>query len=439
MWAIASAGQLLICLVLAQVAARIPLSGMEYQWVSRLVNPQVGWGFGWLIFVWLAIGVAAVDYALAGQALMPLLGITPSVGTTQLITIGILAIQALVIVWSARLVALINGTAVGTELGGLALLALILLGVILFGHHHSWSYLTSRGAIPKHGYWAINGGFMLCLLAAVYTITGFEQGFAVSEETENPTRVVPTAMIRAVVISGVGGMLFLIVATVAIPNLQATSAAASPLAYIMQSQIGSGFEKVFLAFVCISIFACGLCVMMAVSRVVFAMSRDCRFPGYQLFRVVPSATHTPVYATVLIGVVGAAVTLVFSTNTLTNLFTATAILPSIIYFLFLLLYLGIRRRLPPPAPGVFSLGRKEGVIIAGSLLWLVITLTALLFPSVFWAPVKLVGVMVAIGAVFFVIGWLTNRDAFLKEPGAATIDEALARRARRHRLDARTL
>src|SRR5207342_3427086 len=72
LWVIAAVGQLLVALVIAQFAARIPLSGSSYQWASRLANPKVGWGFGWLTFCYLVIGVVAVDNALASDAFMPL-------------------------------------------------------------------------------------------------------------------------------------------------------------------------------------------------------------------------------------------------------------------------------------------------------------------------------------------------------------------------------
>ncbi|WP_420717087.1 amino acid permease [Streptomyces sp. H27-G5] len=50
LWLIAAVGQTLVALVVAQFAARIPLSGSSYQWASRLGNPRVGWWFGWLTF-----------------------------------------------------------------------------------------------------------------------------------------------------------------------------------------------------------------------------------------------------------------------------------------------------------------------------------------------------------------------------------------------------
>src|ERR1700754_3057607 len=77
LWPIVAVGQTLIALVIAQFAARIPLSGSAYPWAPRLANPKIGWLFGWLSFCYLAAGVVTVDDAMARTALMPLFGMQP--------------------------------------------------------------------------------------------------------------------------------------------------------------------------------------------------------------------------------------------------------------------------------------------------------------------------------------------------------------------------
>jgi amino acid transporter len=93
LWPIALGGQLLIALVYAQFAARIPLTGSSYQWGSRLASPKVGWVYGWLYVCGAAITVAAIDSSLADTAFMPLFGIAPNDGTARLITLTALAVQ----------------------------------------------------------------------------------------------------------------------------------------------------------------------------------------------------------------------------------------------------------------------------------------------------------------------------------------------------------
>jgi amino acid transporter len=401
LWLVAGIGQILVALIFMQFAARIPIAGYSYQWASRLTNPRVGWGFGWLSYAFLAVVVVAVDYGFATQAFMPLFGISPTTGHAQLVTILTLVAQAALIVLSTRATALINGSAVGAEIIGMLGLTVVLLIAVAITGDGSVSNLTSSGTIDDgSGYWAYNGPFMLAILIGAYTIVGFEAAANLAEETEEPTRVVPMAMLRAVVVSVVVGLVFLIALTIAMSDVKGTTASAAPVSAIMDARLGGTFKDLFLVFVNVAIFANGLIIMMSGSRLVFAMSRDKRFPGYQLFgRVLPS-TATPAWAVGLILAGGVVFTLVFSTDTLVKLFTAGSILPALIYLATVLLYLRVRGRLAR-IPSSFRLGRWEPVVVAGALLWLVFELTVLVFPSQFWDAVKLVAVLIAIGAVTF--------------------------------------
>ena len=49
-WLLVGAGQLLVALVFAEMAGRIPLTGALYNWNTRLTNPTVGWFTAWLLF-----------------------------------------------------------------------------------------------------------------------------------------------------------------------------------------------------------------------------------------------------------------------------------------------------------------------------------------------------------------------------------------------------
>src|SRR3954453_24089745 len=116
LWVIVAVGQTLVALVIAQFAARISLAGSSYQWASRLANPRVGWGFGWLSFCYIAIAVVAVDNALASMAFMPLVGIESNEEVARVITIIVLLIQAVLAIASTRIVGMLTVCAVGVEL-----------------------------------------------------------------------------------------------------------------------------------------------------------------------------------------------------------------------------------------------------------------------------------------------------------------------------------
>lgn len=64
----------------------------------------------------------------------------------------------------------------------------------------------------------------------------------------------------------------------------------------LKRTLGS-FQVFAIAF---AFFGAGMVVMAACSRIVFARSRDARFPAHGLMRRVSPRTHTPVPATVLI-------------------------------------------------------------------------------------------------------------------------------------------
>src|SRR5690349_9279775 len=126
LWIIVAVGETLVARVIAQFTARISLAGSSYQWASRLANPKIGWGFGWLSFCYLAISVVAVDNALASTAFMPLVGLEFNEEVARAITVVVLLIQAVLAIASTRIVAWLNASAVGVELAIIGVLVIAL-------------------------------------------------------------------------------------------------------------------------------------------------------------------------------------------------------------------------------------------------------------------------------------------------------------------------
>jgi hypothetical protein len=141
-------------------------------------------------------------------------------------------------------------------------------------------------------------------------------------------------------------MAFLIALVYAIDSISAVSNSAAPVALIVQDVLGGFVQKIFLIFVCVSIFACGMVIMVTNGRLIWSISRDRRLPGYQLWRQVPRATGGPTWATILAAVLGAAITLVLRTHTsaLVTLFTASTIMPALLYASTVLMYIFTARR-----------------------------------------------------------------------------------------------
>ncbi|MEY2248583.1 APC family permease [Streptomyces sp. BF23-18] len=417
LWLIAAVGQVLVALVVAQLAARIPLSGSSYQWASRLTNPKIGWGFGWLAFCYLAIGVVAVDNALASQAFMPLAGIEPDEGTARLITVVVLLLQALLAVASTRLVSLINTAAVGIELALVVVVAIALTIAVAVTGDGAAGNLVSRGVTDNApDYFAVGGGLMLAMIMGLATLVGFDAAANLAEEAKDPHRSVPRAIVGSVVAAGLLGMLFLIALTVAIDDIPRVSASGSPVAAIMRDQLGPVMEKTLLVAITFAFFGAGMVVMVACSRMIFAMSRDSRFPAHRLMRRVNPRTRTPIPATVLIFALGVLLMVALPGAALLELITASTILPAITYGSTVVLYLAVRKRLDR-RKGAFDLGRFELPVAICALVWTLVALFVLVAPREALVSVVIVAGLLAAGGLFLLFMLKFDREALETEPG----------------------
>jgi amino acid transporter len=415
LWVLAAVGQALVALVYAQFAARIPLSGSSYQWASRLANPKIGLGFGWLTVCYLAIAVVAVDNALANTAIIPLFGVQPAERTGRLITIVVLLLQVVFVAVSTRLASMINSSAVAIELGLIAVLSIALIVAVAVKGSGSMANLVSRGVTARSSdYFAIGGGLMDAMIMGLATLVGFDSAANLAEEAKDPYRSVPRAIVGSVIAAGVLGLVFLIALTTAIRSIPRITESDSPVAAIIRDQFGTVTEKIFLVGITLAFFGAGIAVMTACSRLVFAMSRDSRFPAHRLMRRVSPHTHTPIPAVLLIFVVGVALMAALPGAALLKLIVASTILPAIIYGSTIVLYLVVRKRLDHKE-GAFNLGRFELPVAISALVWVACALFVLTVPAEALVPdLIVVGLLIA-GGLFFLGLLMFHREALENE------------------------
>jgi amino acid transporter len=414
-WPLVIVGQLFVSLVFAALASRIPLAGYSYQWTSRLANPKIGWLIGWISFIFLIVDVVAVDYAVASTVLPSLFRYTESSQNAWLATAIVVFVQMLLIIFSTRWSTRVNNAAVGTEIVGIVGLTLLLVIVGAVRGLLQPSHLFSTGNAPSPwftlGTLTSSGPLMLAFLLGAFTIVGFEAAANLAEETQDAHRAVPTAIWFSVFLSGVVGFAFLIALNLASQNIAALTSSATPVADIVTQMLSTVVGDIFLVFVTFSIFACGLVIFITVSRLTWAMSRDERFPGYQLFRQVNKQTGTPVASTLACGILIEVVLACFAllgilvpgqSSTLSYLFSAATLLPAIIYLATVVLYIYARPKLPETHG--FSLGVFEWPIIILSIIWLLFELAIFRDATLFAAPWIYSLVMFGIGLIYFV--WL---------------------------------
>ncbi|MPV49699.1 amino acid permease [Pseudactinotalea sp. HY160] len=438
-WPIVVVGQLAVALIFGSLAARVPVTGYAYQWVSRLANPVLGWIMGWVSFMFLGVVVVAVDYTIASAILPVLFGYVGTATNAWAITAVVIMLQALLVALSTHATQKVNNTAVTIQLTGMILLVVLLFAVGIATGQFDVANLFTKADIPAESYFGLGSltqvsPWALGFLIGAFTIVGFESAANLAEETRDPARVVPRAMWQAVLTLGIIGFLFIVAVTGLAGDPVGLAQSATPVADIIQGVLGSFVGKALLVLVVISIFSCGLVITLSGSRLVWAMSRDERFPGWKAWRKINPNRGTPMNATFFMFAIGQIVLGVFSfrTDALFALFSAATLLPACIYAGTVLLYIVKRKQLPPTRG--FSLGRWEIPVLVVAVVWLVWEL-AIFRDESFRASWAYVFVMLAIGAVYFSFLLKKKGVEGLTMPDMASIDstlDELPQESRRH-------
>ena len=393
-WPITIIGQLLVALVFAELVGIIPISGYSYQWLKRLSTPFVSWMTGWISFCFLILVIPTVDWGFA-LVFAGLFNIAASDLTLKIIVMSIIVLQVTLNIIGVKITTLINNGAVWTEIIGAVGLAIILF-IVAFLHDADPSILLSTGNAAKGTSYI--APFLLTMLMGSYTIVGFEAAANLSEETVNASKTIPKTIISSVALSGIFGMFFLIAATWAIPNLNDVLNSDNPLPYIIVTNLGGVFGKLFLVIVSVSIFACGLVITTSAGRLIYAMSRDNAFIFSQSFKKVSSKTKVPTAALFLILILCLIST--YFAESLIDLVAATAVLPALIYLATIIAY-GLTRKNVKFRSGSFTLGKFSKPVFTFAILWLILEIGILTIPKDFHTETIISSFMLIIGVIFY--------------------------------------
>ena len=400
-WAITVVGQLLVALIFAELAGIIPVSGYSYQWMKRLSTPFVSWITGWISFCFLILVIPAVDWGLA-PVLAGLLNIPISDQNIMLIVMGTILVQVILNIIGVKIATIINNGAVFTETIGMIGLTLFLF-IAAFNSDADPAILLSTGnAATGTSYIA---PFIMTMLMGAFTLVGFEASANLSEETVNASKTVPKAIIAAVAVSGAFGMLFLIAATIAIPNLEDVLTSNNPLPYIVETTLGGVLGKSFLVLVAVSIFACGLVITTSAGRLIFAMSRDNAFFFSSYFKKISPRSNSPIAATLLILILCLIST--YFAESLTLLVGATAVLPALIYLLTIVSYGRVRKNVDF-SKSSFTLGKFSKPVFSLAVIWLILEIGILTIPQDFHNVTIVSGLLVLVGIIFYFLFFRTK-------------------------------
>jgi amino acid transporter len=140
-------------------------------------------------------------------------------------------------------------------------------------------------------------------LTASYVLYGFDTAGTLAEETHDPRKKAPRAILQALLAAGFAGLLVLLFALMAAPDLGAPDLGniRGGLPMLVKSVLGETTGRLFLCIVIFAIVVCTLAVQSGTVRLMFAMGRDGCLPFSKSLSQVSSKTHTPVLATLICG------------------------------------------------------------------------------------------------------------------------------------------
>ena len=373
-WPIVVVGQLLVGLNFAEVSSHFPVAGSVYQWSKYLSNHTYSWFTGWIYLFAGVLTVAAV-VATVPLVLIPLLNsmfqlsIGTDFATERNIAALVLLSTTLLSIFGVRIVQIVNNTGVVFEILGMVVFALILL---LFYHHQSVSVLFD-GTYLSAGPTAA-GTFLGAMFMSLFVIYGFDTASTLAEETKNPRREAPRAVIAAIIGAAIIGAIFLFATVLAVPGSMGKFVSdigagkdPFPLVTIIQSNFPGWASNLYLLVVFAAIYVCCLAIQTSTIRLAFGMARDGKLPLGRVWNNVQPALHTPVGTCIVVGVL-AGLPLLYYTGAALIAIGATGMI-YLSYILGNLAILFARFRGWPKESAPFKLGQWGTIVNILALVW----------------------------------------------------------------------
>jgi urea carboxylase system permease len=428
-WPVVVFGQILVALCFMELAAQYPIAGSVYQWSKQLSTGFTSWMTGWIYIVGAIVTIAAV--AVDWQVVLPqvttglqFFGGAADAGTTltkhgaqnALLLGGILVcITTIINMLGVKLMSRINNVGVACELVGSTILVILLL----FNAHHGPQIIFHSYGFGAGHPWGYFGALLVGGLLSAYVMYGFDTAGTLAEETNNPRKHAPPAIIRAIAAAAIIGGLVILFASMANAHILDKNVGLLGLPYVMKQALGNTVGNVFLIDCAIAIFVCCLAVQTATIRMLFSMARDNRLPAGSAIARVSGHRKVPAVPALVTGIL----TLVLLAINVGNQ-SAFYVLTSLAIIMFYLAYLGVtgpmlvrrfRGTWPKPDHGpYFSLGRwgmlvnilavAYGTLVAINIAWPRNAIyNSVGHPHWYWqwSPVLFIGGVVIIGTIYY--------------------------------------
>jgi amino acid transporter len=293
-WPLATIFTLTVAASMAELCSAWPTSGAMYHWAAALGGPAWGWFVAWCNIFGLIAAQAGINYSCA-QFVLPFLGIAAAPLNLFVAFAFITVNQGLLNHYGVRLVAWLNDLSVTVHIAGvLAIVAALFWFAPAQPPGFLMEPVNSNRTSPY--WWA----FLLGLLQAQWTYTGFDASAHMAEETRDPRRRAPWGIFLSVAVSGLAGYLLLLALTLAVDDIAAVLATrdaagnAVPAAIaVMQRALGARAGAAMGALASVAMWFCGLACIASASRALYALARDHGTPMSGLLRRVHPGRGTP--------------------------------------------------------------------------------------------------------------------------------------------------
>lgn len=319
-WLVGAGFATIVALAMAQISSSYPTAGGLYHWGSILGGKGYGWCTAWfnllgLIFVVASVNFAVYDFFFKGLA-APILGIDVSgygyVHQTLYIA-AFTTLQAILIYRFPKFTTKITDLSgyLIMAIGGILTMSLLAYNNTPLDYSRLFTFTNFTGT--EGSVWPASEGivmpFLLGLLLAIYTITGFDASAHTAEETRDAARAVPKGIVSSVIYSAIFGYVMICTFVLVMPDVTTGvkqgfgffDALLGTLPPMLKAALGLG---IFLVN-----FLCGLACLTSTSRMMFAFARDGGLPASRTLRKVHSTLKTPVAAVWVSAILAIAATL----------------------------------------------------------------------------------------------------------------------------------
>lgn len=391
-WPLVALFVILVAASMAELASAIPTAGALYHWASLLGNKRWGWYTAWINLIGEIGIVAGIDYSVALFAdplLASVFGYTSNDTSVLIVFAIILLSHGILNHVGIKIVAKFNDFSAWYHI---AIVGVLVVSLAFFtnGGLQPIDYIFQVGQSFTDKPYAF--AFLIGLLQAQWTFTGYDASAHTIEETINPRIRAPWGIFTSVAYSFVFGFIMLVFVTLSIKDAGAAAAESNAFIYIITEALGGTFGSVILWLVTFAMWFCGLSSITSFSRMMYAFSRDKGMPLSRHWAEISKKYRTPakaIWLAVILSFILAAIDYVIRIlnpdTTVGTIVFMTAISVVGLYVAYgipvlLRLFAQGRGKFQPKHLGPWNLGKYGPTINVFALLWIVFISVIMVIP-----------------------------------------------------------